>query len=261
MSIFFKFFSWVPPLLGLRAERCLDRLAKYDGQTKHKIEGRIINALCVPAAFPPKPYGTNMYIIWCKDTHDAVIIDPGMETFDIVLESVHQYSLNPVAIWITHSHWDHIVDAAKIKREFSLPVFMHEEDRGNLENPGSDGVPMAVPTIEGTAPDHLIKDDDLLTVGKISFKVIHTPGHTPGGVCFYCQEENVLFPGDTFYRGLIGNLSLTTGQAERIWPSLDRISTLPPNTVVFPGHGPSTTIKDEPWLFEAKKKGVVHEYN
>ncbi len=150
MGNFFKFFSWflVFPLLGLRAETPLDSLIEYDGQTIHKIEGHIMNVLCVPAAFPPRPYGTNMYIIWCKDTHDAVIVDPGTETFKMVLEAVRQYSLNPVAIWITHSHWDHIVDAAKIKREFSLPIFMHEEDRGNLENPGSDGVPMAVPTIE-----------------------------------------------------------------------------------------------------------------
>src|SRR5271156_1719513 len=128
MSNFLKFFCWflVLPLLGLRAET---RLVEYDGQTKHIIEGHIMNVLCFPAELPPKPYGTNMYIIWCKDTHDAVIVDPGMETFNIVLEAVRQYSLNPVAIWITHSHWDHIVDAAKIKREFSLPVFVYEEDR------------------------------------------------------------------------------------------------------------------------------------
>jgi glyoxylase-like metal-dependent hydrolase (beta-lactamase superfamily II) len=153
-------------LLGLRAESHLDSSVEYDGQTKHKIEGRILNVLCVPAAFPPKPYGTNMYIIWCKDTRDAVIVDPGMETFNTVLETVRQYSLNPVGIWITHSHWDHIVDAAKVKREFSPPVFMHEEDRGNLENPGSDGVQMAVPAVEGVIPDHLIKDEPWLSEAK-----------------------------------------------------------------------------------------------
>lgn len=230
----------------------------YDGQTKHKIQGHIMNVLCVPAAFPPKPYGTNMYIIWCKDTRDAVIIDPGMETFDTVLEAIRQYSLNPVAIWITHSHWDHIVDAAKIKKEFSLPVFMHEEDKGNLENPGSDGVPMAVSAVEGTTLDHLLKDGDLLTVGKVSFKVIHTPGHTPGGICFYCPEENILFSGDTFYKGLIGSLSLPTSEPGWMWQSLDKIALLPSDTIVYPGHGPSTTIKDESWLSQAKTRGVVH---
>jgi hydroxyacylglutathione hydrolase len=114
---------------------------------------------------------------------------------------------------------------------------------------------MDVPVIEGTTPDHLINDGDFLTVGKFSFKVIHTPGHTPGGVCFYCEKEKTLFSGDTFYRGLIGSLSLPTSQAQRMWQSLDKIATLPPNTVVFPGHGPSTTIKDEPWLPNAKKNG------
>jgi glyoxylase-like metal-dependent hydrolase (beta-lactamase superfamily II) len=199
-----------------------------------------------------------MYIICCKDTPDAVIIDPGVGSFEMVLEAIRQHSLKPVAIWLTHSHWDHIVDAAIIKRKISLPIYVHEEDKGNLEKPGSDGVTMAVPTIEGTTPDHLIKDGDLLTVGKFSFKVIHTPGHTPGGVCFYCEKEKTLFSGDTFYRGLIGSISLPTSQAERMWQSLDRIATLPPDTVVFPGHGPSTTVKDEPWLPKAKKMGVVH---
>ncbi len=175
----------------------------------------------------------------------------------IVLEAVRQHSLKPTAIWLTHSHWDHIVDAAKIKRELSLPIYVHEEDRGNLEKPGSDEVPMAVPIFEGTAPDHLIKDGDLLTVGKFSFKVIHTPGHTPGGVCFYCEKEKTLISGDTFFRGLIGSISLPTSQPERMWPSLDKIAALPPDTVVFPGHGPHTTIKDEPWLPKAKEMGVV----
>lgn len=213
-----------------------------------------MNVLC----FPTEPCATNMYIICCKDTPDAIIIDPGVGSFEMILEAVRQHSLKPVAIWLTHSHWDHIVDAAKIKREFSLPIYVHEEDKGNLEKPGSDGVGMAVSTIEGTTPDHLIKDGDLLIVGKFSFKVIHTPGHTPGGLCFYCEKEKTLFSGDTFYRGLIGSLSLPTSQVERMWQSLDKIATLPPDTIVFPGHGPSTTIKGEPWLTNAKKMGVVH---
>ena len=213
-----------------------------------------MNVLC----FPTGPYATNMYIICCKDTLDAVIVDPGVESFEMILKAVQQHSLKPVAIWLTHSHWDHIVDAAKIKRELSLPIYMHEEDRGNLEKPGSDGVPMAIPAIEGTTPDHLIEEGNLLMVEKFSFKVIHTPGHTPGGVCFYCEKEKILFSGDTFYRGLIGSLSLPTSQAERMWQSLDKIAKLPHDTAVFPGHGPSTTIKDEPWLPNAKKMGVVH---
>lgn len=215
-----------------------------------------MNVLCIPTG----PYATNMYIIYCKETSEAVIVDPGKKSLEIVLQAVQEHSLKPIAIWLTHSHWDHIVDAAKIKRELSLPIYMHEEDKGNLEKPGSDGVPMAVPPFEGTSPDHLIKDGDLLTVGKNSFKVIHTPGHTPGGICFYCEKEKILFSGDTFYRGLIGSLSLPTSQAERMWQSLEKIAPLHPDTVVFPGHGPSTTIKDEPWLANAKKLGVVHSY-
>lgn len=217
-----------------------------------------MKVLCFPTAFPPGPYAEKMYIIYCEKTLDTVIVDPGMESFEMVLETIGQHSLKPVAIWLTHSHWDHIVDAAKIKREFLLPIYIHEEDRGNLEKPGSDGVPIAIPTVEGTTPDHMIKDGDILTVGKASFKVIHTPGHSPGSVCFYCEKEEILLSGDTIYRGLIGAINLPTGQAERIWPSLDKLAVLPLTTVVFPGHGPSTTIKEEPWLPKAKEMGVVH---
>lgn len=205
-------------------------------------------------SFPTGPCATNMYIIYSEDTHHAVIIDPGAKNFEIVLQTIEEHSLKPVAIWLTHSHWDHIVDAAKIQRELSLPLYIHEEDKSNLENPGSDGVPMAVPAFEGALPDYLIKDGDLLKVGKNSFKGIHTPG----GVCFYCEKEKVLFSRDTFYRGLIGSLSLPTSQAERMWRSLNKIAKLPPDTLVYPGHGPSTTIKDESWLANAKKLGVVH---
>lgn len=124
--------------------------------------------------FPTGPYATNMYIICCRDTSEAIIIDPGEKSLELVLKAVQEHSLKPVAIWLTHSHWDHIVDVAKIKKELSLPVYIHEEDKGNLEKPGSDGIPIAVAAFEGTTPDHLIKEGDFLTNGKNSFKVLCT---------------------------------------------------------------------------------------
>lgn len=208
-----------------------------------------MNVLC----FPTGPYATNMYIIYCKETSDAVIIDPGLSGFDKIVEAVKQYSLKPSAVWLTHTHWDHIVDAAKVKRELALPIYVNEEDQGNLIRPGSDKVPMIIPKFEGTTPDHLIKEGDILTVGKLSFEVIHTPGHSPGGVCFYCESQKILISGDTFFRRSIGALNLPTSESERMWPSLDKIAKLPPETTIFPGHGQQTTIKDEPWLSKAKK--------
>lgn len=219
-----------------------------------------MKVFCFSTGFPPEPYAEKMYIIYCEKTLDAVIVDPGVESFGMALEAIQQHSMKPVAIWLTHSHWDHIVDVAKIKREFSIPIYIHEEDRGNLEKPGSDGVPIAIPTVEEATPDNLIKDKDILTVGKSSFSVIHTPGHSPGSVCFYCEKENILLSGDTIYRGLIGATSLSTGQPEQMWLSLDKLATLPLTTAVFPGHGPSTTIKEESWLPKAKEMGVVHVY-
>lgn len=208
--------------------------------------------------FPCGPYETNMYIVFCEQTLEAVIVDPGQGASKIFTQNIQSLALQPKAIWLTHSHWDHIVDVAKIKREFSIPIYLHADDQRNLEQPGSDQIEMAIPTVQAATPDHLIQEGDLLKVGKASFKVFHTPGHSPGGVCFYCEKEHVLFSGDTFFKGLIGSLSLPTSEETRMWQSLARLAMLPPETTVFPGHGPSTTIQDEAWLKRAEEIGKRH---
>lgn len=203
-------------------------------------------------AFPSGPFQTNAYVAACPKTRQAVVIDPAPGSFSSLIDFISKESLKPVAIWLTHSHWDHIVDTAAVKAKYGIPVLIHALDAANLERPGSDRLPFWV-HIEGVTPDSFLNEGDRLKVGDLEFEVIHTPGHTPGGVCFYCPEEGVLISGDTLFKGTIGNLSFPTCVPDLMWPSLDKLAKLPPSTKVYPGHGPSTTIGDESWLPNARQ--------
>lgn len=203
-------------------------------------------------AFPSGPYATNAYIVACPLTKKAAIIDPAPDSFRAINIYVTANQLVVDKILITHSHWDHIAEVAALKKHFSVPIYIHQEDAPNLINPGADGLPFRMP-IEGVAPDHYLTEKEPVEVGEIVFEVIHTPGHTPGGVCLYSKKDNVLFSGDTLFKGSIGNLSFPTSNPALMWHSLDKLAKLPPNTIVYPGHGPKTTIGNESWLPNARE--------
>lgn len=203
-------------------------------------------------AFPSGPFETNAYLIACPETLKAVIIDPAPGSYRSITEKISNHQLKPIAIWLTHSHWDHIADTAKLKETYKIPVLIHPLDAPNLETPGADLLPCWIP-FDGVHPTKLINEGDLLAVGNIQFQVIHTPGHSPGGVCFYCANEGILISGDTLFKGTIGNLSFPTSRPDLMWSSLDKLAKLPPATHVFPGHGPSTTIGNESWLPRAEE--------
>lgn len=203
-------------------------------------------------AFPSGPFETNAYVVACSNSRQAVIIDPAPGSYSAIVDFLSKHSLTPIAIWLTHSHWDHIVDTAAVKAKYGVPVSIHSLDAANLERPGSDRLPCWV-SIEGVVPDAFFDEGDHLHLGGMDFVVIHTPGHTPGGVCFYCPEEKVLISGDTLFKGTIGNLSFPTSRPDLMWTSLDKLAKLPPDTRVFPGHGAATTIGAERWLPRARE--------
>ncbi len=202
--------------------------------------------------FPSGPFDTNAYIIACPDTKRAAFIDPAPNSFDALIAHVERQQLIPEKILLTHSHWDHIADVAPLKERYLIPVYIHALDAPNLQEPGSDRLPCWI-QIDGVIPKGFLNEGDVVTVGNIKFRVIHTPGHTPGSICLYCQEEGILFSGDTLFRGSIGNLSLPTSQPKLMWSSLDKLAKLPPTTKVYPGHGPATTIGKEAWLPNAQQ--------
>ncbi|WP_068471432.1 MBL fold metallo-hydrolase [Candidatus Protochlamydia phocaeensis] len=203
-------------------------------------------------AFPSGPFSTNAYVAACPLTKAAAIIDPAPESAAAIQTFLNQQALTCKHILLTHSHWDHIADVGALKSFYHARVYIHSLDALNLEHPGSDGLPCWI-SIEGVQPDVLIEEGSLIQIGHLSFTVLHTPGHTPGGVCFYESKEAVLFSGDTLFKGTIGNLSFPTSQPALMWPSLAKLAQLPPQTKVYPGHGPATTIGAETWLPHAQE--------
>ncbi len=199
--------------------------------------------------FPSGPFATNAYVLDSNGV--AAIFDPSPGSLEMIRKYVEEKGLRVEKIYITHSHWDHIVDTAVAQAEYGAPVFVHPLDVGNLENPGSDGIPMMV-EVEAVKPVYTIADGEVVSVGDIELDVLHTPGHSPGSVCFYAQSEGFLIGGDLIFRGSIGNLSLPTAKAQDMWASLERIANLPPETIIYPGHGEPTTVGEESWLKDAK---------
>jgi hydroxyacylglutathione hydrolase len=203
-------------------------------------------------SLPSGPFLTNAYILACKQTKEALIIDPGVDSYQPILDVINNHQFTPTAILLTHSHWDHIANVSKLKETLNIPVMIHQDDEANLITPGSDGLPMT-PSFDGVTPDQYLKEHDEILVGESQFVVIHTPGHTPGGICLYSPKEKILISGDTLFKQSIGNLSFPTANPDKMWESLKKLEILPPETKVYPGHGPSTTIGEESWLPQAKQ--------
>jgi len=200
--------------------------------------------------FPSGPFETNAYLLACLETSKGMFIDPAPGSFENLTNASAGVKIE--GILLTHSHWDHIGDLKKLKTSFDVPVYVHQKDRANVVKPGSDGLPLMSP-IEGVEPEFDLKEGQIITIGHLELKVIETPGHTPGGVCFYLEKEKILFAGDTLFKGSIGNLSLPTADRSAMWKSLEKLEKLPADTVVYSGHGPSTTIGDENWLPKARE--------
>lgn len=203
-------------------------------------------------AFPSGILSTNAYVVGCPLTKKAAIIDPAHQSTDSIISFLEKNQLDCTAILLTHSHWDHIADAAHLKKKLQVPVYIHPLDALNLEKPGSDKLRSLV-LIEGIQADQFFKEGDLISVGECVFSVIHTPGHSPGSLCLYNEKNHILFSGDTLFKGTIGAISFPTSQPNQMWPSLAKLAKLPPQTKVYPGHGPSTTIGEESWLSNAKE--------
>lgn len=202
-------------------------------------------------AIPSGPFATNAYIVSCPETKKTGIIDPAPQSAASISAYIEKNHLIPEKILITHSHWDHIADTAALKELYNIPVYIHPDDAYNLIRPGSDGLPYWM-EIRPVNPTGTFVDEDEIPIGNLKFKVIHTPGHTPGGVCFYNKEYEALISGDTLFKSSCGNISFPTSDPKLMWSSLKKLWRLPPTTVVYPGHGQQTTIGDEDWLPNAE---------
>lgn len=184
--------------------------------------------------------GTNCYIAWCENTKKAVVIDPGGDA-PLILAAIQREGLKVEAIINTHGHADHVMANTKIQETTGAPLWIHSADADMLGS-GSRNLSafLGGATSCGTA-DRLLKDGDVLTVGEFSFTVLHTPGHTPGGICLL--TDKIVFVGDTLFAESIGRTDFPGGSYSQLINSIKtKLMTLEDDVKVYPGHGPATTI-------------------
>lgn len=196
---------------------------------------------------------TNCYIIVDETQKKAMVIDPAGEVPKII-EILDTLGAELVYIYLTHCHADHINGVNELKKEKGGKVLIHRKGRENLAN----RIPVLAEYI-GLPPiyvkeDSIVDDDDILHVGDLEFRVIYTPGHTDDGTALYCEKEEMLFSGDTLFKGAWGRVDLPTSDFDSIMNSIiNKLLILPENTIVYPGHGKPTRIGDEkPIYLEAK---------
>jgi len=197
--------------------------------------------------FPVGPLQCNCAIVADPTTREAVVVDPGDEP-DRILEALAGAGLRAVALVHTHAHFDHAGSSALIKRITGAPILMHAGDRPLYQNLTTQGQTFGLTLDAPGIIDRTLAAGDRVACGKGELEVIHTPGHTPGSLCFRMSGENgdVLFSGDTLFRRSIGRTDLWGGSTPQILESIRaRLLTLPGGLRVIPGHGDETTIADE----------------
>lgn len=196
--------------------------------------------------FPLGPIQTNCYILE-NENNEALIIDPG-EDPEKIINNIKGYHLTPLAIILTHAHFDHIGAMDVLREKWSIPVYLHKNEADWPTDPvknASHSFPIIEDMVRKPA-DHIIDGETCLTIGHFSFNIYETPGHSPGSISFYFPNEGVIFSGDTLMDGSIGRTDLYEGNYEDLMVSIqEKLLRLPQNTIVAPGHGFETTILQE----------------
>lgn len=198
---------------------------------------------------------TNCYIVFDEESKETMVIDPAGET-EKITQMIEILKGNLKYIYLTHCHGDHIGGVQELKNKYNCKILIHREDSKGLNDPKINLVEYIGMNNIKLDADSIVDDGDLIHLGNLELKVIHTPGHTKGGSSLYCEKEKLLFSGDTLFRGTWGRTDLPTSSIEDIMNSITKkLLKLPDETIVYPGHGKSTMIKDEkPIYLELKPK-------
>lgn len=186
---------------------------------------------------------TNCYLIYCEETLECAVMDPGAEP-EKIFSAINEKKLKPVVLINTHGHIDHIGANKDIKERYEIPLLIHSEDAPMLNSVLQSGLALFLGSKTSPRPDRLLVEGEEVKIGTSSLKVIHTPGHSPGSLCFI--QDGLLFSGDTLFCGGVGRTDLPGGSMEKLMNSIrNKILTLSDETLVFPGHGPQTTVGRE----------------
>ena len=184
-------------------------------------------------------FATNCYLVYDEISKQACLIDPAVydkKIYEVILSK----ELHLAYIILTHGHFDHILGANEFRNRTGAKIAAHVLETEYLENPSK-----SLTGGETVSTDIVLKEDNILTFGDITLKVIHTPGHTKGSCCFVCENGRVIFSGDTLFKGSIGRYDLYGGNYHALMDSLNKLKAIEDNYKIYPGHGGNTTLDNE----------------
>jgi len=189
------------------------------------------------------PLAANCYIVGSESNKEGMIIDPGADA-EVILKKISDLELDIKYIVLTHSHIDHVGALKEVKEATGAEIAVHAEDAASLQGQSFIAEQFGIPFQDPPSPDRLLQDGDSVDIGDLSFSVLHTPGHSPGGICLF--GEGTVFSGDTLFNFGIGRYDLPGGDYDQLMNGITtRLMVLPDETAVYPGHGPATTIGAE----------------
>lgn len=190
-------------------------------------------------------FEVNCYLYWDESTSDGVIIDPGAD-FDTIKSEVEKAGFLPKGLLLTHGHGDHIGAVKETLEYYDIPLYAGEGEEELLTNAQKNlsatmGINLTTPL-----PNRLLKDEESINTGTLNFKILATPGHSPGGICYLDEINNILFCGDTLFFSSIGRTDFPGCSHQQLIDSIQtKIMTLPDSIKCYPGHGPATTVGAE----------------
>jgi glyoxylase-like metal-dependent hydrolase (beta-lactamase superfamily II) len=196
-------------------------------------------------SLPLGPLQTNCYLIACETNKEAMVIDPAWAG-DIIQLKAREAGWHIAQIVLTHSHFDHVAGLAALQVASGAPVSIHEDAIPMLELAAASAARWGIHIEQPEVPEERLTEGQVLEVGSVLLKVLYTPGHAPGHICLYAEDEGVLFDGDVLFQGSIGRTDLPGGDYARLLQSIhEELLVLPDETRVYPGHGNPTTIGAE----------------
>jgi len=188
-------------------------------------------------------YLANCYLVGCEKTRAGIVIDPG-DAGDFVISKIKQNKLRIDKIVLTHGHLDHIGAVEYLRNILGAKVLIHSGDAEMLTSPERNLSAFTASPMAAKEPDILLEDGQIIEFGETALKVLHTPGHSPGGISLY--GEGVVFTGDTLFLGSVGRTDLPNGDFDLLMSSIQgKLFALPDETIIYPGHGPETTLEQE----------------
>lgn len=195
---------------------------------------------------PVTPFEQNCSLVICEETNTAAIVDPGGDT-SYILKNVEKQNVKVNKVILTHGHLDHVGGTQVIAEKLNVPVIGPEkEDLFWLEQLESQSQRFGLPITSSFTPDRWLQENEIVEVGNIKLKVLHIPGHTPGHIALYDEKSKKVIVGDILFRGSIGRSDFPRGDANQLITGIKKkLLTLPEETIVYPGHGPTTTIGNE----------------